>query len=420
MNTAFRQAQTLAMRARRKARRDRDERAFIAASDRVIGAHAFAGLNPMSLAVTSIRPTDRVRPRVSLLLPEIKADAIFAGIRTALEVSVGIANTVGLPLRIFALWDDPKPAESERIRDFLKSEFGLTNSAETEVLHISALTDLDVSSRELWIGTHWTTVHPLDVASRLNVISPDRVVYLAQDYEPGFYPWSTEFASARATYHAGFHMVVNSEPLAGYLRNSEGLVVDPSLVFAPSLDLTRLAESAAQRRKNARPAVMFYGRPNKPRNLFNIGISALKLSASSAIGRDASYSSVGEGHPMVQLSDSTLLVSRGKLSWEAYFELLASTDVMLSLQHSPHPSHPPLDAVVSGGIAVTNELAGTRAALHPRLLTAEPDPTLLGNRLNDAIELARSGEPAGFDSAFIAKLGSPLVDVVASASARVA
>ncbi|OAN29677.1 hypothetical protein A4X17_18090 [Plantibacter sp. H53] len=241
-----------------------------------------------------------------------------------------------------------------------------------------------------------------------------------QDYEPGFYPWSTEFALARSTYHAGFRMVVNSEPLAAYLRDAEQLDVDPALVFAPSLDLGRLEESAANRRKSAQPSVMFYGRPNKPRNLFAIGISALKLSATSPAGSGVSYSSVGESHATVALAGTTTLASRGKLSWQGYFELLSNTDVMFSLQHSPHPSHPPLDSVVSGGITVTNELAGTRAALHPRLLTAEPDPTLLGQRLNDAIEMARSSEPAGFDSTFITKLGAPLTDVVKHASALVA
>lgn len=420
MNAVINQARTLAMRARRKAKRDRVERGFIEASARVPGANAFAGLNPMSLAVASVRPSDQVRPRVSLIVPEIRAEAIFAGIRTALEVSVGVANSLELPLRIFALWDEPNPRASASIREFLRDEFGLSRWAEVEVLHVSALTGLAVSADELWIGTHWTTVHPLDVAARLNVIRPDRVIYLAQDYEPGFYPWSTEFAIARATYHAGFRLVVNSEPLAAYLRDAEHLDVDPALVFAPSLDLGRLEESAANRRKSAQPSVMFYGRPNKPRNLFAIGISALKLSATSPANNGVSYSSVGESHATVALSGTTTLASRGKLSWQGYFELLSNTDVMFSLQHSPHPSHPPLDSVVSGGITVTNELAGTRAALHPRLLTAEPDPTLLGQRLNDAIEMARSSEPAGFDSTFITKLGAPLTDVVKHASALVA
>lgn len=404
-------AQTALFRARRRSRVLREERLFIESARGVRGAEAFSGLHRLSLAASSVTLDDSVPRHITLILPEVHPSSIFAGIRTALEIGSGLSNRSGLPLRVLSLSAALKPVDQDAVRALLSREFGLERSATTSILPITALAGLSVNSNDLWIGTHWTTAHPLDVAARLGVIRPEQVVYIVQDYEPGFYPWSTDFALARSTYNAGFTTVVNSTPLASYLKSHEPLEVDDGLIFAPSLDFGRLREAAGSRVRGPAMKVLFYGRPSKPRNLFNIGISALRLASATSSAEGTVFTSAGETHGPVDLAHGRLK-AWGKLPWNRYFEELATSDVVLSLQHSPHPSHPPLDAVVSGAFAVTNELEGTRAELHPRLLTAEPDATALARRVTEALDLARSTTPAAYDEAFVSTLGRPLDSVV--------
>ena len=77
--------------------------------------------------------------------------------------------------------------------------------------------------------------------------------------------------------------------------------------------------------------------------------------------------SAGEKHRNVDLGHGHKLESLWLTAVERLrtLEYIASANVVLSLQHSPHPSHPPFDAAISGARAVTNEFYGTRAGLHP-------------------------------------------------------
>ncbi len=131
--------------------------------------------------------------------------------------------------------------------------------------------DTTFGDDDVWIATHWKTAHPIDVAVTAGVIGRERVVYLVQDYEPGFSPWSTEYAVAASTYRAGFRMLVNSEPLRRYLAEVEALDVPRERTFAPHLDLELLDRVADARRHEDVVRVLFYGRPSKHRNLFRLG-----------------------------------------------------------------------------------------------------------------------------------------------------
>ncbi|MDV8069617.1 hypothetical protein R4P64_24105 [Rhodococcus sp. IEGM 1366] len=242
------------------------------------------------------------------------------------------------------------------------------------------------------------------------------MAYLVQDYEAGFNAWSTDYALARSSLYAGFTMVVNSRPLYDYILKMDEISINPSLVFAPRLDVNRLERAVSVRSKGntqSGPLVMFYGRPSKPRNLFSIGCASLMAANKILLaqGVAANFVSAGESHQSVRALNFEL-ESRGKLSWDSYFALLAQTDVVLSLQHSPHPSHPPLDAVCSGAWAVTNEMDGTRAGLHPRLLTSLADPDALASSVVDAVLCAMSSPAVEYDAGFLDVLGRPFDSVL--------
>ena len=98
----------------------------------------------------------------------------------------------------------------------------------------------------------------------------------------------------------------------------------------------------------------------------------------------------------------------GRLPWDDYFRFLSTIDVALSLQQSPHPSHPPFDAAISGAYAVTNDFSGGRSGLHPRIVAVAADTPSLGAALADVIRNAFDAEPGDYLPVADGALGSEL------------
>jgi hypothetical protein len=391
-----------------------------ALSTRVDGAEMYSGLDQSSLALVGVRGSDRLLGSVNLVIPRFRANAVFAGTRTAIEVATSMCEKLGRPLRVIVIDSRFTSGHRKDAAKYLSREFGLAQ-AQVTLWSPEDLFENEVSSKDLWLVTHWTTAHAADVASRMGLIGPAQVVYLVQDYEPGFTPWSTQHALASSTYHAGFNLIVNSSPLASYLREHESLAVASDVVFRPHLDLDKLSQVASKRSQAASVRIMFYGRPSKPRNLFNLGVSALRVAvrALEVDGLPVTITSAGEAHENQILSRSKTLKSEGTLGWEAYFRRLSEVDVMLSLQYSPHPSHPPLDAVVSGARAVTNEFGGERSSLSSHLFAGQADPDSLGKLLVRAATESRTNPQSVAEPSVVERLGSPLTNVVESVLVQV-
>jgi hypothetical protein len=378
---------------------------------------AFAGLVETSLSLAALRLEADGHERLNLVVGEIREGAAFAGIQTAVTVGAGLADALGLPLRIVMVSYTTAGNSSASASAFLRSRFpGL----EFELVAREDIPSAAFSAEDTWLATHWKTAHAVDVAVQSGTVSKDRVAYLMQDYEPGFSPWSTEYATAASTYQLGFEPIVNSEPLRAYLEAHEGLDIPADRTFAPDLDLGLLERVASRRRHGDVTRVLFYGRPSKHRNLFRLGVTAVKMAARqlAAEGVEVEFVSAGERHRSVDLGDGRHLTSVGTLPWDDYFELLASTNVVLSLQYSPHPSHPPFDAAISGAHAVTNEFGGTRAELHDRITAVPAEPRALAAALVAAVRRERQHGPGGFADVAPGVLGGTVADAVsATASA---
>lgn len=369
-------------------------------------AAVHAGLSPAALALTGLTLRDGSPRHVNLVLSELDPAHVFAGVHTALEAASGLATRLGLPLRVLTLTESAAPERSRRLAErMLENRFG----AHVPVVPRQSIGAAEFHPDDAWVVTHWTTAHAAQVSDLDGGIRADRVVYLVQDFEPGFTAWSTAWTTARATYDAGFTLLVNSAPLAHYLARHTGVPVEDSLVFSPALDEERL-RSVASKRTRGPVQVFFYGRPGKPRNLYALGIAALR-EAVLRLGEDAAgieFVSAGEPHDPVDLGSGVGLVSLGALAWDDYFTALGRAGVVLSLQASPHPSHPPLEAASSGAIAVTNEFEGTRSGLHPRLHAVEATPAALGSAIAEAVRSARRDAPGPYEAIAPDRLGGSL------------
>lgn len=370
-------------------------------------ASPYLGLTPVSVALSAIGHDD-TSPRLNLVVPDYEPGAVFAGVHTAVKAAAALARELGIPVRLLILSEARRRDDVDAIRaDFATR----TESASCEVVARPDLVSLRVSPDDVWMVTHWTTAHAAVVACRSRTIDPRRVVYLVQDHEPGFVPMSSDRALASATYREGFLLAVNSTPVADSLRQHEGVDVEPALTFSPGLDVARLAQVASQRDSRRPRRVLFYGRPSKPRNMFSLGVAALRVAAHLS-SEPIEWVSAGEPHDDIDLSEGQTLRSLGTLSWDAYYREISRAGVMLSLQASPHPSHPPLEAALSGAIAVTNDVDGTRSDLLPNLVAVDPDPRLIGEAIVMAFAM-----PNGAVSD-LSTLGLPLDEVVAAIAKR--
>ncbi|WP_284753736.1 hypothetical protein [Curtobacterium sp. ME-Dv--P-122a] len=399
------------------ARRERD-RAPLA-------ARPFDGLVETSLSLAGIRTVDR-DPEVVLVVDELREGAAFAGVQTALAVALALGDRLGRRVRVVMVrWTTPgnSAAAAEALVADRFPESRVDGRPGVRVVRREDILDTEFGRDDVWVATHWKTAHPIDVAVTAGVVPRHRVVYLVQDYEPGFSPWSTEYAVAASTYRAGFRMLVNSEPLRRYLADVEGLDVPSEHTFTPHLDLELLERVAAARGHEDVVRVLFYGRPSKHRNLFRLGVAALRVAVQelAADGIRVEFHSAGEQHGDVELDGGrgdVKLVSHGTMPWDDYFRFIASTNVVLSLQHSPHPSHPPFDGAVSGARVVTNEFRGTRGHLHPNLEAVPADARSLGLAVADAVRQAAADGPTGHVPLAAGVLGGPLetaVDALARA-----
>jgi hypothetical protein len=108
------------------------------------------------------------------------------------------------------------------------------------------------------------------------------------------------------------------------------------------------------------------------------------------------------------------------MSYEAYGELLGSSDVLLSLMLSPHTSYPPLEMAATGGLVVTNtygpKTAEGLAAISPSILAAAPDVDALVAALRRA---ATSPMPAAPEVKLPATWDEALAKVVPWLAAQV-
>ncbi len=334
-----------------------------------------AGASAESIDIPEITP---LAPRVSersgeairlnLLVPGLSERHVFGGIATALQLFDRLrAGTADL--RILVL-DELQIAPRRDAYYGGWPVFSLADVADRDPAgpHIVVCGDrygrtLPVHRSDRFVATIWWSAH---LANRLldwqrtePGLEAPRLVYLIQDYEPGFYPWSSRYALAEATYRRGDRTiaVINTNLLADYLR-LHGVQFASQWVFSPRLNPAladvRVAMSAHRKER----LLVAYGRPGTERNAFPLLVAGLRQWVDAE--PDAAsweFVSAGEPHAPVALGKGLQLTPVGKLAIGEYAALLGRAAVGMSLMISPHPSYPPLEMAAFGCRVVTNRFA---------------------------------------------------------------
>jgi hypothetical protein len=298
--------------------------------------------------------------RINLIVPSVANEHFFGGASTAVKLLTSLSGLSG-HLRIIAT-EQSVDRVADQFRSWAISGIEASDVGGTSIALCGDRygKQLPVSKNDVFIATAWwTAVHADQVvqwqASQFGKAYRRRFLYFIQDFEPGFYPWSTRYVLAQSTYSdfGRFYPLFNSHYLKDFFA-SQGFSFDHSLVISPSLSEALLGAWHTLKGTKKERIVLVYGRPSVSRNGFELVVSALRLLITRYDCSAWRFISVGEAHASVSLGAGVILESLGKVSLEDYGHLLARSSIGFSLMFSPHPSYPPLEMVAFGCRTVTN------------------------------------------------------------------
>lgn len=340
-------------------------------------------------------------PRVVVLLPHLDVDLMSGGPNTVFQVTARLLRE-GLRLRYVATSGPLRP-DPQALADHVRTVTGVDAPVEA-VAFVEASAkkaSLDLGRGDVLVASWWPTAHLANTA--LAQIDANEFLYVVQDYEPGFYPWSTKSALAEATYGMPMRPIVNEPFLETFLCDrrvgSFGAPTAPRMTFLPAVDRAVFRPRRAGTTGDGTRRLVFYARPRNPRNLFEIGLRALRQAVADGVF-DAGpweFVAIGQEIPELALSDRHVLRSRPWMSYQAYGELLGSSDVLVSLMLSPHTSYPPLEMAAAGGLVVTNtygpKTAEALARISPSILASAPEVDELVGTIRAAVRADLPADP---------------------------
>lgn len=301
--------------------------------------------------------------RLNLLVPALSSRHLFGGIETALQVFDALRH--GFDRARIVVTDEavPQPRSGAFYSNWRISALDADDPEQDCVVAAGSRygRTLCVGQGDFFMATAWWTAHNAFALvdwqrQRHPQVGARRVLYLIQDYEPGFYPWGARYVLAQATYahRERTVAVVNSQQLADYL-GAQGHRFAVCKVLQPQFNAGLKAVRDRYDVFRKERTILVYGRPGTERNAFPLVVGALrawaKLCPTAARWRVVS---AGEAFAPVELGHGCVLESLGKLDIEDYARLLSQSAVGLSLMISPHPSYTPLEMAAFGVRVVTN------------------------------------------------------------------
>ncbi|MBN2568706.1 MAG: hypothetical protein JXB42_04680 [Deltaproteobacteria bacterium] len=318
--------------------------------------------------------------RINLLLPSINREHFFGGSYTALKLFDEITQKVAADCKIRLIITDASPDKEalEKFHHYHLSTTGESNS-KRQLLFLDnyGKQSIFVTKNDKFIASAWWTAYRSQkiIEQQIKLYGQDdyKMIYIVQDFEPGFYNWSSHFALAESTYQSKIPTIAvfNSSLLKDFFKERE-YVFFKDYFFEPQFH-EYLKRYIPQNNNQRKKKIIIYGRPSVDRNCFPLIIEALReWVLLQPIPSDWQLLSVGEKHPSVDLGNRITLKSLGKLSLSEYAELLSESAIGVSFMVSPHPSYPPLEMAHSGLLTLTNSYANKNLSkLHENITSLQ-------------------------------------------------
>jgi hypothetical protein len=358
-----------------------------------------AGLLDMTVVTPLSATVTPGPPRLVILLPSITPQGLTGGPNTALQLGYRLAQQ-GTPVR-FVSCDAPLPTDTAWFWQHLAQLTGLPIGL--PAADLAAASHLQIGVDDLLLATYWTTAH--QAASLLPQTARQTFLYLIQDFEPGFYAWSSDYAQAASTYDLPFKALINSTPLAEHLfAQNIGQFAQPGFrdrttTFEPAVD--RTVFRPAQTARNGKRRLLLYARPTNPRNMLGLAVASLRAAvAAGTFDERWEFLTLGArgSLPPISLGSGHMLREAPWRSYRAYADTLRTADFLLSPMLSPHTSYPVLEMVACGGLTVTNTHTTKTAAyltgLSTNIIAVEPTVAGFVHGLAEAAERSTSPGPA--------------------------
>lgn len=341
-------------------------------------------VRPLNLRVIgSIRT-----PAFNVLLPGLEVAGMTGGPNTAIRIACDIAEA-GFPVRLVSTdghVSDPDAVHAHATAISQNQHIDLLDVVDAS----NRALPIDIGEHDLFLATFWSTAHLARAA--LTATSRDRFVYLIQDFEPLLYRASTDFALAIETYGFPHHAIVNSDLLYRFLAehnigqfgDAEHRQASTVLVPMPDPSLFYPVPRAVGRPRR----LLFYTRPSAPRNMYELGLTALRHAAArGAFSREPwEFATIGNDRIMpAAIDDHRIIEHLGSPPMEEWARLMRESDVLVSLILSPHSGYAALEMAACAGVVVTNHFGPKDEATLARYGSHILAPPLTVAAVTDAI-----------------------------------
>jgi hypothetical protein len=353
------------------------------------------GENIVSTEVPEITPLGAKKSiikvkRINILLPSINKEHVFGGISTAINFFKELQANLSEEFSYRVIITDA--AASDTIDTFDTYEIVNMIQDSDEKYQLVFVNDrygkeLAIWENDIFIATAWWTAFNAKELIRIQNYfygSSYSLIYFIQDFEPGFYQWSSRYSLAESTYKDEIKTIaiINSKELYDFMKIKKYPFFE-TYYFVPKLNqklkefLPKLADITKVNR------ILVYGRPGVARNAFEIIVNSLKVFAQNENAKHWEFISLGEKHRDIDLGNGNKLISKGKVTLEEYADYLLTSKIGLSLMISPHPSYPPLEMAYFGLKTITNSYENKNLSyMHENIVNVDDlRPSVIGNKL---------------------------------------
>jgi len=350
------------------------------------------------------RPSEHDGLRFNLLVPSINKEHIFGGISTALKFFEQLVPE-GAEKRI--ILTDASPNEDDLMQFPQYSQLSCDED-ETLSAIITPFNDryertIPVRKSDIFIATAWWTAYSAQrmVEWQAQQYKQDRrhIIYFIQDYEPCFYPWSSQSILAESTYrYDGPQIGVFNTSLLRDYTLSQGHGFTKIFSFEPRMNKELLEELVKANLNEKKKRILVYGRPSVARNAFTLIMETLRIwTWHYGDARNWEVVSVGEDHPDIDIGNGISIRSMGKMSLSEYATMLIESAVGVSLMVSPHPSYPPLEMAHFGMKVLTNSYANKNLSKwHDNIVSVDDlTPSKMAERLGELCDQFEQNQEGG-------------------------
>ena len=317
------------------------------------------------LSKFSIRKSSIEKPRLNLLIPTVDRSVGYAGVSSALDFFSAVRNHLGSDFDARMLSTDVSPGNQ-----FVPpSGYEVTNLWDLDRENTNVVTDAAIRfrspafcrERDVFVATAWwTATLGFEICEAIaSKFGSEQLplVYLIQDNETGFYPFSTKYALCQATYSKPDHTIpaFNTELLQKDF-SARGLIASGH-ILEPGINGG--FKAAIQKGIPKEKICLLYARPHAVRNCLDFLEMVIDelVRVDPVNWTDWKFYAIGEDFEASQLKTKQIDVL-GRLSLSEYAELSSRAALGISLMVSPHPSYPPLEMAEAGVKVLTNKFGG--------------------------------------------------------------